>query len=352
MFDSTRLLSLGCSLLTGAVLAAQAAHAQVSNLDPALLAAANKEGTVNLYTTQDPAATKKTLEAFHKAYPGISVRSLRPGGSGVLLARFMQETNAGVHQADIIQANITQIYSDMPALYKPMTAELVPTLPTIPQKYVKERYFTTTETPMTFAYNKNSLKGDEVPRAWKDVLNPKLKGRGLLADPRNTDNFMYLLDVWAKTYGDDFLVKLKAQQYRMVAGGSQGAQEVAAGGAGPAFITNLFTTHSAPVIARGAPLVTVRDIFTNSGMPALANYGHWAITEKAPHPAAARVFLAWLITPEGQQANCVEGANSSLLLNDQNRGKCLPAITTAVQPVDAPFPADRKAHLLGLLGLQ
>jgi len=320
-------------------------------LDPSVIEAAKKEGVVSLYTAQTEDLTKRTVDAFRRAFPEIEVKSLRPGASGVLVNRYIQEVRSGVFNADVINAQATQIFTDNPDWFFALTADYVPTVKAINAKYIYGNYVATLQAPLIFAYNSKLMPVEDVPRNWMDVLNPKYKGQGLIPDPRNSDIYVNWLDMLQQKYGDDYLVKLREMNLRMVSGGVQGAQEIAAGGKSALFMIGLFPSHVLPVIKRGAPVTMVKTLSKGSGMPTLQNVNFFALPKNAPHPNAARVFMTWLLTADAQKANC-GGIESSLLLSNNDRGDCQENDTNDFISADKqPDPA-RKAHILEMLGLK
>src|ERR1700721_2944161 len=94
-------------LFTGPAFAAAPAP---STITPELVAAATKEGTVVFYTSIELLTAEKVGAAFEKAYPGIKVQVERNGAERIF-QRLMQERDAGIHTADVVEA------SDMTALY-------------------------------------------------------------------------------------------------------------------------------------------------------------------------------------------------------------------------------------------
>jgi iron(III) transport system substrate-binding protein len=343
--------ALASAVILGSSVISSAQDQTSFGLDASVIEAAKKEGIVSLYTAQTEDLTKRTVDAFHKVFPDIEIKSLRPGASGVLVNRYIQEVRSGVFNADVINAQATQIFTDNRDWFLPLTPEFVPTLKSVNPKYVYGNYVATLQAPLIFAYNSKLMPAEDVPKNWLDVINPKYKGQGLIPDPRNSDVYVNWLDMLQQKYGDDYLTKLKDMNLRMVPSGVQGAQEIAAGGKSALFMVGLFPSHVLPVIRRGAPVTMVKTLFKGSGMPTLQNVNFFALPKNAPHPNAARVYMTWLLTQEAQKANC-GGIESSLLLPNNDRGDCQESDTDDFISADKqPDPA-RKAHILELLGLK
>lgn len=90
------------------------------------------------------------------------------------------------------------------------------------------------------------------PKVWKDVVNPKWKGKIILSDPQISVNWGGWLKVTHDALGDDFLKALATQGFQVVASTATGAQQVAAGAKALNFPTA--NTFAAPLQAQGAPI--------------------------------------------------------------------------------------------------
>ena len=349
-----RVVAIGLLFSVAAFAAVPLAAAQEQSflgLDGAVVAAAKKEGVVSLYSAQTEALTVRTVAAFKKIFPEIEIKALRPGASGVLVNRYIQEVKSGLFAADVLNAQATQVFTDNPDWFYPITGDYVPTIKAVNSKYVFGNHVATLQSPLIVAYNSKTMPASDVPKSWPDVLNPKYKGMGLLPDPRNSDVYVNWLDMLQQKYGDAFLTKLHDMNFRFVPSGVQGAQEIAAGGKSAIFMVGLFPSHVLPVTEKGAPVVMIKDMFKNSGMPTLENVNFFALPKNAPHPNAARLFFTWLMSRDGQKVNC-GGIQASLLLPNDDHGECLESDTNDFVSADKqPDPAV-KAHLLDLLGLK
>src|SRR5690606_20998909 len=150
--------------------------------------------------------TTRSIEAFEAAFPGISVSFLRPGASNAVINRFSQEADAGVHNVDVINTQIAALYIDNPEWFRDLTVDLVPTLADVPEALVHGNYVQTPQTFLLMAYNSNLLAPEDVPETWQELVeNDNLVGKGLMADPRNSDTYVIWLDLMAEKLGDDWI---------------------------------------------------------------------------------------------------------------------------------------------------
>lgn len=331
-------------LIVGMGTAAAADDQALPGIDPKVLADARAEGEVTVYTSQDADISNATAEAFKKAVPGIEVRLLRLA-SVELNSRISGEFNSSVYEDDLIIGSDARIFNGHEDWWKPLTPQMIPTMSALPAAAISPNWLTVIQSVSMIAINTSMLSDAEAPRVWTDLLKPEFKGKGLLVDPRNSSTYMTWLDFMDKFYGDDFLTKLKDQNFALVSAGAPGVQEIAAGGGEFAFPVG--QAHINPVKAKGAPVAPVKP-WENSDIPATGAETAVAISAHAKHPNAAEVYLSWFLTPAAQKINCA-GAYASLALPANDLGPCLPYAQKFIEQQD--ISDDRRAHLLGLLGL-
>ena len=98
----------GCALVFAVLLVRSAADA-ASAAHERLLEGAKKEGRLVLYTGMDTEEANQYMHEFTKKYPFVKPEAFRSSGEKVQ-ARFLIEHRANVHNADIFQASIVQVY--------------------------------------------------------------------------------------------------------------------------------------------------------------------------------------------------------------------------------------------------
>ena len=144
-------------------------------------------------------------------------------------------------------------------------------------------------------HNESLVKADEL-KSWNDLLDPKLKGRIGLFDPRMGGAGIGVWGFIWRNMGEDFLKKLYAQD--VVLGDRRPIADRLAKGRlavtiGPTFYTfQQFVKAGLPV----APLATMKEggfVSTGNGGPVMM--------KEPPHPNAAKVFVNWFLSREGQE---------------------------------------------------
>jgi iron(III) transport system substrate-binding protein len=149
---------------------------------------------------------------------------------------------------------------------------------------------TARESYIGFAYNKNLLPKEAIPKNYEGLLHPALKGRmGLTVDDTSTKVIAAIL----KIKGPELVKKLKGQEISLhtiippALLELIGSGEVLAGAA-------IFRNHVIVAQQKGAPVEWVpMDIVPT-------NVGGAAIAVQPPHPHGALLLADYLLGPEGQ----------------------------------------------------
>ncbi|CAN5486091.1 hypothetical protein BH09PSE5_BH09PSE5_37550 [soil metagenome] len=273
------------------------AKAQATSAAPpeALVKAAQAEGRVMMYSSEDESQQRLLLEAFEKRY-GIKGSFIR-FPTGPLLQRFNTEDDARSTQADIVSVSSPIPFEAGTPRFAPLDAQAVPNLARWPKASVKPNYFVHTVDIVALVYNTNQLKPDQVPKTWTDLTDPKWKGKFLLTDPQVADNYMGWLDAVERTKGVDLLRKLSKQEFKLTQSGASGVQMIAAGAY--QFNAPTFAAFSTQLIAKKAPIA-----ITYLNDPAVVSERLFGIALRAPHPNAARLLANWIMSDEGVKLYC------------------------------------------------
>ena len=273
------------------------------------LAAAKKEGKVAVIT--DVTATLRdalTLE-FQKQY-GISVELFGISGREVP-PRVAAERKAGQFLWDIyIHGSTTALQAMIPmGAFDPLEPALI--LPDVKDpktwrggaiEFLDPSKTVVVMTPFqrgTIFYNTKLVNAKEF-KSHKDLLDPKWKGKIAVDDPRRagpgaaTFTFFYL----HPELGPDFIRALGKQQMSIF---RDYAQEVDAVGQGryPVLIggADFVAINRAK---QGAPIAIVDPRELKEGTDVSPANGNLALFNRAPNPNAAKIYINWLLSKEGQ----------------------------------------------------
>src|SRR5713101_1057350 len=145
--------------------------------------AAKKEGKVVWYTSLALTSAEKVAKLFETAYPGIKVEVQRTGSQRIL-QRVMQELQANIKNVDVIHTSDAGHYvllkeKKLLMKYTPAGVDRFP-----PSFKDKDGYhYGLRATVNVIAYNTKAVSAAEAPRTWKDLLDPKWKGKLVTAHP-------------------------------------------------------------------------------------------------------------------------------------------------------------------------
>ena len=270
--------------------------ASASAQDEQLVVAAKAEGRVVWYTTQivDQFA-RPAAQAFEKKY-GVRVEFIR-ADSSVIALRISNEAKAGKTLADVFDGSSTVPYLKKEGL---VAQWVPPSASRLPERYVdKEKYWVAiNEFVFTPAFNSSLVKAGEAPAVWADFLNPKWKGKLVWSSQPIASAAPGFIGMMISDEGEekaiDFLKKLSAQQpVGLQASARQVLDQVISGEYPLAIYT--FNHQSVISAAKGAPSVW------KAINPGLAVMTVASVTKSAPHPNAARLFVEFLVSKDGQQ---------------------------------------------------
>jgi iron(III) transport system substrate-binding protein len=148
------------------------------------------------------------------------------------------------------------------------------------------------------AVNTKYVQPKDIP-TWKSLLDPKWKGKLLVKDPAAPGAGQSLTSYFYEQFGPDFVKKLyQDQNPTLNADSRQAAQFLAQGNYG-VWIGADFDSLE-PFIKAGYPIVPVEP--TDAPGILTAAFGFLCLMNKAPHPNAAKLFLNWLASKDGEDA--------------------------------------------------
>jgi len=261
--------------------------------------AARKEGSVALATSVSAAGFPRFLQAFTAKYPGVdATRGLYSAPTGRVLARVDAEVQARNLTFDVLHVASLAPYLAM-ARKGQLQAYRSPELAAYPPEAATDQWATARIVGVIMAYNKNVLAPEKSPKAWVDLLRPELKGRKLIIQDSAAGtafNQMYLLE---KRLGADFMRKWGAQQPVIVATSAQLIDMLVRGEALVGATVDHFRAFEPDAVKAG-----IVGVYPSEGMPlALAPI---AIFKDAPHPNAARLFVDYMLSEEGQNLLAID----------------------------------------------
>jgi ABC-type Fe3+ transport system substrate-binding protein len=281
-----------------------------------LLAAAKTEGKV-VFSGQGDGPFRDTISNAFKQKYGIEVEYLE--GTRDLAARLVSEFGSGVYTVDVVNDGMGTMSSVFAAsgtikdgnmgMLAPMKDALI--LPEVldtsayqenklwfadPEgKYV---WTMVRQTSHALTVNTDVVAKDAI-KSWNDLLKPEYKGKIVATDPAGFGAALSGAALMIRDLGEDFFKNLYVGQQVFVCDDSrQCADQLARGGYGVALYIDEEDVDQ--LIKDGFKIVQPTDppeiaASTTHGAAILG------LAANAPHPNAAKVFINWLLSKEGQQ---------------------------------------------------
>jgi len=275
-----------------------------------VLASAKQEATVTVITSARGTAGRQALtEPFQKKY-GITVEYLG-GTASENAARVKTERGAGKYLWDVLVEGTSPFILD----YKP-TGALDPIEPALILPEVKEgknwlggklEFFEKDRLGVAMIgytlapvwINTNMARPDEI-RSYRDLLDPKWRGKIVAIDPRGrgpgeaTFSFFYQ----HKELGPDFIRALAKQE--LILSRDYTFPSTATGQGKYPICLACSTTDALPLKKAGVPIQPVDPRNVKEGGYLTTSNSAVGLLNRAPHPNAAKVYINWLLTKEGQ----------------------------------------------------
>ena len=145
-------------------------------------------------------------------------------------------------------------------------------------------------------YNTTLAKPEDF-RSFDDYLNPKWKNKIGFSDPRVPSSGQSIWSFMWDVKGEEFLRKLVQQDLFLTRDLRQLTDALAKGKVTAAF--GIGRSQADPFVSAGLPLKPVPA--PKEGLPASNSFGVVGIVKSPPHPNAAKAFINWFLSREGQQ---------------------------------------------------
>lgn len=295
-----------------------------------LAAAARPEGKVVIST--NTVGVRETMADAFKQRFGIEVEVLLGRGSDAV-ARIMRERAAGVYTVDVLMSGMGNVAADLyPARalapVKPML--VVPEVTDLTKwrdgrirfadpdgEYVLR---SVESTQNNVVINTDFVSRADLRRS-DDLLNPKFQGKISTMDPLIQGGGDGLATYLLRARGEDFLRRLYVDQKPAFSGDQRQLADWLARGVYPINLT-----------AREPDILELQregfkiEAFWFDDIPGMvgAGGGFLSVMDGAPHPSAAKLWVNWLASKEGQELYSAAMAQASNRLDVENNAKLPP----------------------------
>ncbi len=256
-----------------------------------IVAAAKKEGTLTIYTTFAEKDQPTLIRPFEAKY-GVRVNIWRAGTDKVL-QRTLAEASAKKYDVDLIHFGSPEMEAlsrekILQAVNSPVHEDLLPG--SVP---AHREWAATLLSVWVQAYNTQLIKKQDLPRSYRDLLDPRWKGK-LGIEAKDQDWFASVVDVMGGgEKGLEFFRDLVAKNGISPRTGHTLLTNMVIAGEVPLALT-LYNYMPEQAKKKGAPI----DWFALE--PAVARSNAIGIARRAPHPNAALLFYEYMLG-EGQR---------------------------------------------------
>ena len=274
----------------GAALAATGAGpAQAQEIaSKELIAAAEKEGGLTYYTANFAEVEQELIKEFNKKFPKIKVAMVRAPG-GQLITRIKTEAAADKLAADAVSHSDRGLMNEIENLfqdYAPPNAKDYRADATVSPKL-----WPGTTLGWSIAYNTQLVKN--TPKTWMDLLKPEYKGKliGHVVAPSGGTTWTRAM-FERQVLGEDYHTKQAALGIALYPSGAPLSDALVRGEVSIApLLYNIVYTKARD----GAP---VEAVFPPEGVPIIPFAD--GVTRTAKNPNAAKLFMNWRLSKEGQ----------------------------------------------------
>lgn len=288
------------------------------------LAAAEKEGQVTVYAPPGK-QYQDAIGSFQEAYPKIKLNYV-PGSGTNNAQRLLTERRAGKYLADAFVGGSGTLIL---VLYRGGVLEPIPPHLILPDSkdpsgwFEKKHHYADADGQHVLmiqgnvqndigAYNTGLVNPAEIKSFW-DLLQPKWKGKMAAFDPRDRGHIQRMRALYYNpALGGEFLRRLFSEMDITLGRDQRQLLDWVAGGK---FSIYLFATSSdvEEAAKKGLPVGSLygqpREGYMSGG------FGHVALVKQLPHPNAAKVFINWLLSREGQIQWQKKSDNNSLRMD-------------------------------------
>lgn len=286
---------------------------------------ARKEGVVVVFGSASGEIGRSLAKPLWEKF-GLRLEYLS-GGGGELAQKLSSERRAGLYLADIYMGgNTTMMMSLKPAGYfSPLEPEII--LPEVLDTKLwyggKLRFVDKDNLILSFivyandtiTINTDLVRPGEI-KSYKDLLEPRWKGKIIMDYPAAAglgQKFVHMVGKYILNY--DFLGELAKQEPILLRDKRLPVQWLAQGKYPIALVA--YTDVVSEFKKSGAP---IDDLTPLEGTWTTSGHGNIAVMNKPAHPDAARVFINWTLTKEGQSVYTKAYGASSRRLDVSTEG--------------------------------
>jgi iron(III) transport system substrate-binding protein len=259
-------------------------------------AAAKKEGTLTLYTTFAEKDQPALIKPFESKY-GVKVNIWRAGTDKVL-QRTLTEAAARRYEVDVIHFGTPEMEAlsrekILQAVASPAHKDLLPG-----SVAAHREWAATLLSVWVQVYNTNLIKKADLPKTYQDLLDPKWKGKMIWNATSSASAGAGFVGTVLLTMGEEkgmeYLRALAKQNVVSVASSGRQVLDQVISGEYPLGL-QIFNNHAVISARQGAPAGWTP---LETSMAVIATI---SVTKGSAHPNAAKLFVDFVTSEEGQK---------------------------------------------------
>jgi len=278
-----------------------------------VLAAAEREGQVNVAGPPGDAYRTALVETFQKRYPKVRIE-FNGASSRDQIPRVVRERQAGVFNWDVYIGGAMSVLAALKPIgaLDPLRPELI-----LPEVLDNGKWhggfdfgFVDSEGKLFLAFdgtlseilyvNWDFVSPNEL-KSFKQLLEPKWAGKIVWDDPRQEGSGVNTALQLSLSYGEDFLRQLFAKQKIVFTLDRRQLTEWVVRGRYPVgFSLPTDQLKRFLEIGTGKNVKPLDDPSLVSGIS--TGFGAFGVFNRRPHPNATKVYVNWLLSKEGQSS--------------------------------------------------
>jgi iron(III) transport system substrate-binding protein len=280
---------IGLVLSLGSTLAHAQGAASRPWLDASLLAAAQAEGSLVVYSSTNEQEGLPLFKLFTDA-TGIKVDYVR-ASDAILMSRMAIEFRADQRSYDVLQTGtINKMPPQMLAAYEPPQAVHIVPEARDPNK----RWYGVYANYTAPAYNMEKVKASELPTSYEEFAQRKAWAGKVAIDGTDSEWLKAILQYYGEARGIELAKNIVAALRPVLTDGHLALARAV--GAGEYWVSlNNYVNLSMNVRLAGGPI----DVWALD--PVTLFFGQVGVNAKAPHPNAARLAANFMLSQECQQ---------------------------------------------------
>ncbi len=291
MPDNKRNFRLGGDITRRSFMSNAGMAAGALGLSAAMPRMAGAQQSLIWYTGSQVEAVNDWVELFREQ-TGITCDYYRAGGLNIA-QKFEQEVRAGQVACSLVSnalVGLIQQWADQGLLMEYDSPEYAH----YPDDICIGRYAAPIKLDVVgMAYNSEMISAEEAPKSWEDVLDPKWKGKMVMADAGSSAGALHWFAAIQKEFGNEFMEKLAEQDVLIRTGNGEVVNTLISGERPLSCM--VYQYHTETAIERGAGL---RVLIPEEGAPVGVSY--LAIAADAPDPEGAKKFMDFALGYDAQ----------------------------------------------------